>query len=105
MRHDLLASLKDWCVENRASLERRGASIKVFESPMDRDKRSYGVSLEYGDRIVFVTVWSSGEFQFSSIDLSVDENPKEEYRENPSAQELLAIIESRGAWIFGSPSD
>lgn len=102
MNSDLPTFLKEWYAENVAIFEGRGALLKDYESPINRDKCSYGISLEYSGRIMYVTVWNSGELQISSIDLDVDDSPKDEYQENPSVRELLAVIQDQVNWIFGS---
>ena len=97
---DLPSSLKRWHEAKASSLAGRGVKVGLFESPEGQEKSSFGVSLELSSRVSFLTAWNSGELQISSMDLDVDSDPKEEYRENVSEEDLLAIADDLAAWVF-----
>jgi len=97
---DLPSSLRGWYEAKARSLAEQGVKVGLFESPEGREKSSFGVSLELSSRVSYLTAWNSGELQISSIDLDVDLEPKEAYRENVSEDDLLVIADGLTAWIF-----
>lgn len=63
---DLINAMSDWFFAERASLERRGLTVAFGRSPTDRDRTSSWLSVERGDRLGFLQIWSSGEVELET---------------------------------------
>jgi hypothetical protein len=96
---DLPALLKEWLENRGTEIRTLGADIEVQESPADRPKQSFAVSLQFGDRITLLTVWDSAEMTWSSMNLTADGDPKETYEEGVTPDRLRAVADSLVEWV------
>ncbi|MBS2545381.1 hypothetical protein KGQ19_00715 [Catenulispora sp. NL8] len=96
---DLPALLREWLEDHGTEIRTLGADVEIFESPADRPKRSFGVSLQLGTRVTMLTVWDSAEMNWSSMDLTADGDPEETYEEGVTRERLRAVAESLVDWL------
>lgn len=67
MHHvDLIQLMGDWFDAERPSLESRGTTVTFGRSPTDRDPTSGWLSVERGDRLGMLQIWSSGEAELET---------------------------------------
>jgi hypothetical protein len=97
---NLPATLTTWAAKNEAVLRARGITTELRHSPRDgRVKNSAWLTVEAGNRIVQITVWSTGETELDFADLnSGDHRP--EHRDLQTEQELHVLLGAVLDWVL-----
>ncbi|MGW1208083.1 immunity protein TriTu family protein [Streptomyces sp. NPDC002499] len=93
-------ALTTWSATNEAVLCARGITTELRHSPRDgRDKNSAWLTIEADNRIVQITVWSTGETELDFADLnSGDHRP--EHRDLQTEQELHVVLGAVLDWVL-----
>ncbi|MFE3737617.1 hypothetical protein [Streptomyces sp. NPDC059134] len=92
-------ALRDWFAVNEESLRACGVIGDLQRSPEDgRSKSSAWLTVETGDHVALLTVWSSGEAEldYGSLDSG---RTHQEHRDFRSQEELLDSIQTVLGWV------
>ncbi|QKW07834.1 hypothetical protein HUT18_17015 [Streptomyces sp. NA04227] len=97
--NDLPRTLHTWFTENRERLLAHGITGDIRRSPNGRDKSSSWLTLEAGDRIAMLIVWSTGEAELELGDATTGE-VRPEHRDLRSIEELLEAVAVVRDWTL-----
>lgn len=96
---ELPQRLQAWFAENKERLQPCGITGDVQQSPADgRTKTSTWMTLERGDHIAVLIVWSSGEAELEYGDVATGE-VRQQHRDLHTLQDLLDAIKSIHEWV------
>ncbi|WP_443066307.1 HD domain-containing protein [Streptomyces sp. NBC_01262] len=92
-------ALMTWFAKNEVVLRARGITAELRHSPEDgRLKNGAWLTVEAGNRVFQITVWSSGEAELDFVDLGSGDN-RPEHRDLRTEQELHVLLGSGLDWV------